>query len=94
MKLFEAFKKSWLIITRITLVATLIVAAVSFFIIKPEYDVSTKGFIGKNEGENQAYSQNDVFIYQKPISPNKKVNIIIALLLGLMVISSELYKRK
>ena len=36
-----------------------------FFIIKPEYEVSTKAFIGKDEGENQADSQNYVLIYQK-----------------------------
>lgn len=64
-ELFEALKKRWLMIATITLVATLIAAAVSFFVIKPEYEASTKVFIGKDEGENQAYSQNDVLMYQK-----------------------------
>ena len=64
-ELFEALKKRWLMIATITLVATLIAAAVSFFVIKPQYEASTKLFIGKDEGDNQAYSQNDVLLYQK-----------------------------
>ncbi|MBE6059370.1 MAG: capsular biosynthesis protein [Clostridium sulfidigenes] len=64
-ELFEAFKKRWLMIVSITLIATIVSAAVSFFVIKPQYEASTKVFIGKDEGENQSYSQNDVLMYQK-----------------------------
>ena len=64
-ELFEALKKRWLMIISITLIATIISAVFSFFIIKPQYEASTKVFIGKDEGENQSYSQNDVLMYQK-----------------------------
>ncbi|MDZ4907399.1 YveK family protein, partial [Clostridium perfringens] len=63
-ELFEALKKRWLMIFTITIIATVIVAALNFFVIKPKYEASTKVFIGK-EGENQAYNQNDVLMYQK-----------------------------
>lgn len=37
----------------------------SFYIIKPKYEASTKFFIGKESiGEDQSYSQNDVIMYQ------------------------------
>ncbi|MBS5937903.1 YveK family protein [Clostridium sp.] len=64
-ELFEALKKRWLMIVVITLLATVVSAVFSFFVIKPQYEASTKVFIGKEEGENQNYSQNDVVMYQK-----------------------------
>ena len=63
-ELFEALKKRWLMIVSITLIATIISAILSFFIIKPKYEASTKVFIGKGESENQSYSQSDVLMYQ------------------------------
>lgn len=64
-ELFEALKKRWLMIVVITLLATVASAVFSFFIIKPQYEASTKVFIGKDDGEGQAYNQNDVMMYQK-----------------------------
>lgn len=64
-ELFEALKKRWLMIVVITLLATVASAVFSFFVIKPQYEASTKVFIGKDDGENQSYSQNDVMMYQK-----------------------------
>lgn len=61
---FEALKKRWLMIVSITLIATIISAVLSFFVIKPQYEASTKVFIGKDEGDTQGYSQNDVLMYQ------------------------------
>ena len=63
-KLFEALKKRWLMIVSITLIATIISAVLSFFIISPKYEASTKVFIGKDESEDQKYSQSDVLMYQ------------------------------
>ena len=63
-ELFEALKKRWLMIVSITLIATIIAAVFSFFIIKPQYEASTKVFIGKDGTENQRYSQSDVLMYQ------------------------------
>lgn len=64
-ELLEILKNKWLMIVAITLLSTIISAGVSFFIISPEYESSTKVFIGKDERENQNYSQNDVLMYQK-----------------------------
>ena len=64
-ELFEALKKRWLMIVVITLLATVASAVFSFFVIKPQYEASTKVFIGKDDGENQGYNQNDVMMYQK-----------------------------
>lgn len=64
-ELFEALKKRWLMIVTITLIATIASAAISFFVIKPQYEASTKVFIGKDESEGQNYNQNDVLMYQK-----------------------------
>ena len=64
-ELFEALKKRWLMIVVITLIATIISGILSFFVIKPQYEASTKVFIGKDEGEGQNYSQSDVLMYQK-----------------------------
>ena len=62
---FEALRKRWLMIVSITLIATIVSAAVSFFVIKPQYEASTKVFIGKAESENKSYSQDEVMMYQK-----------------------------
>lgn len=64
-EIFDALKKRWFMIVSITLTATILSAALSFFVIKPKYAASTKLFIGKEEAESQGYSQNDVTMYQK-----------------------------
>lgn len=63
--LIEALKKRWIMIVLITLIATLISGLVSFFLIKPQYEASTKVFIGKEEGSDEAYNTNDIQMYQK-----------------------------
>lgn len=64
-EIFEALKKRWLMIVTIALIATIASAALNFFVIKPQYEASTKVFIGKDENEGQNYNQNDVLMYQK-----------------------------
>jgi capsular polysaccharide biosynthesis protein len=63
-ELFEALRKRWLMIVSIALIATIISAILSFFIIKPKYEATTKVFIGKDESGDQSYSQSDVLMYQ------------------------------
>jgi len=63
--LIEALKRRWIMIVLITLIATLISGLVSFFLIKPQYEASTKVFIGKEEGAEEAYNNNDIQMYQK-----------------------------
>lgn len=64
-EVLEVLKKRWKIILIITLVSTLLSGLVSFFLISPKYESSTKLFIGKEEGADQGYNQNDVSMYQK-----------------------------
>lgn len=61
-----ALKKRWRLIALITIGITLISAILSFFVIKPQYEASTKLFIGKQESQdNNAYNSNDVMMYQQ-----------------------------
>lgn len=63
-ELFEALKKRWLMIVSITLIATIISGILSFFIINPKYESTTKVFIGKDESVDKSYNQSDVLMYQ------------------------------
>ena len=61
-----ALKKRWKLIALITITATLVSAILSFFVIKPQYEATTKLFIGKQENqENNAYNNSDVMMYQQ-----------------------------
>ena len=64
-EIFEALKKRWIMIVAITLSATLISGLISFFVIDPVYETSTKVFIGKEENDETAYNTNDIQMYQK-----------------------------
>lgn len=63
-KIFDALKKRWLMIVSITLITTIISAAITFFVIKPKYKANTKLFVGKYDVETEEYSQSDVLMYQ------------------------------
>lgn len=62
-----ALKKRWKLIALITIAATLVSAILSFFVIKPQYEASTKLFIGKQESNQNAavYDNSDIMMYQK-----------------------------
>jgi len=68
--LVSTLKKRWKFICIITLIATIFSATISFYIILPKYETSTKVFIGK-EGSaikgaaDSNYNGNDVEMYQK-----------------------------
>ena len=64
-EIFEAIKKRWIMIVAITLVATLVSGVLSFFVIDPIYESSTKVFIGKDESDNAAYNSSDINMYQQ-----------------------------
>lgn len=64
-EIFKAIKKRWIMIVSITLSTTLIAVILSFFVIKPVYETSTKLFIGKEENDETAYNSNDIQMYQK-----------------------------
>ncbi|MDM0466720.1 Wzz/FepE/Etk N-terminal domain-containing protein [Clostridium perfringens] len=61
-----ALKKRWRLIALITIIVTLVSAILSFFVIKPQYEATTKLFIGKQESQdNNAYNSSDVMMYQQ-----------------------------
>lgn len=64
-EIFEALKKRWIMIVAITLTATIISGIISFFVIDPVYETSTKVFIGKEESDNAAYNSSDISMYQQ-----------------------------
>ncbi|BCZ47076.1 capsular polysaccharide biosynthesis protein [Clostridium gelidum] len=68
-KLAGILIKRWKLICMITLTATIFSIIISFFIIIPKYQTSTKVFIGKEDSKTQDkdknYNGNDVDMYQK-----------------------------
>jgi len=68
-KLVGILIKRWKLICMITLTATIFSIIISFFIIIPKYQTSTKVFIGKEDSKtqdkDQNYNGNDVDMYQK-----------------------------
>lgn len=64
-EIFEALKKRWKMIALITILATVASGILSFFVIKPVYEASTKVFIGKEESSEEGYNSNDIAMYQK-----------------------------
>lgn len=58
-------KKRWKMVALIFSIFIISSLILSFFIIKPKYEASTKFFIGKEAiGQNQDYSANDIIMYQ------------------------------
>ena len=61
--------KRWKMIIIITLITTIFSGVISFFIISPKYEVSTKVFIGKENNQikvqDQTYNDSDVEMYLK-----------------------------
>ena len=64
-EIFEALKKRWKMIALITILATVVSGVLSFFVIKPVYEASTKVFIGKEESAEEGYNSSDIQMYQK-----------------------------
>ena len=64
-EIFESLKKRWIMIVAITLTATIISGVISFFVIDPVYEASTKVFIGKEESDDAAYNSSDINMYQQ-----------------------------
>ena len=64
-EIFEVLKKRWIMIVAITLTATIISGVLSFFVIDPVYETSTKVFVGKEESDDAAYNSSDINMYQQ-----------------------------
>ncbi|WP_026106436.1 YveK family protein, partial [Clostridium saccharoperbutylacetonicum] len=57
--------KRWKMIVSITIISTIFSVFMSFYMISPKYEASTKVFIGKENSKDARYSDNDVNMYQK-----------------------------
>lgn len=64
-EIFEALKNKWQLILSITLAATIIATVLSYFVISPKYEATTKLFIGKDISADSSYNANDISMYQK-----------------------------
>ena len=75
--LVDILIKRWKFILLITLTTTILSIIISFFIIPPKYEVSTKMFIGKEDskiqGKEQNYNDSDVQMYQKLLKTYSEV---------------------
>lgn len=69
--LLEALRKRWKMIVGITLAATIMAAVVSFFLIKPKYEASSKLFIGKETSQEQ--NNSDAQMYQQLVKTYSEV---------------------
>ena len=63
--LFIILRNRWKVVVGIATAITLFVGVISFFVIKPVYEVNTKVFIGKEEAKDADYNNNDIQMYQK-----------------------------
>lgn len=64
-ELIKILKNRWKIIVITTIISTIFSIIMSFYIVSPKYEASTKVFIGKENNEGMNYTDNDVQMYQK-----------------------------
>lgn len=64
-EIFEILKKRWKLILTFTLASTLVASISLFLLIAPQYESSTKVFIGKEESQKKDYNISDIQMYQK-----------------------------
>lgn len=64
-EIVDSLKNRWKFVVICTLSFILVASIMSFFVIKPTYQSSTKVFIGKEESKVQSYDQGEITMYQK-----------------------------
>jgi len=64
-EIFEILKKRWKLILTFTLASTLVASISLFLLTAPQYESSTKVFIGKEENQKKDYNISDIQMYQK-----------------------------
>ncbi len=63
--IFEILRKKWKIILVFALTSTLVASIALFLLITPQYESTTKVFIGKEESQQEGYNILDIQMYQK-----------------------------
>ncbi len=63
----DTLVKRWKMIVSVTMVTTILVGIISFFVIAPKYEADTKVFIGKENtnAKDQNYNSSDIQMYQQ-----------------------------
>lgn len=64
-EIFEMIKRRWIFIVIVTVISTVTTGVLSFYVIEPKYETSSKVFIGKEEGNEDGYNSSDIQMYQK-----------------------------
>lgn len=66
-EIIDMLIKRWRMIVAITMMATITAGIISFFVIAPKYEASTKVFIGKENTntKDQNYNNSDIQMYQQ-----------------------------
>lgn len=72
-EIIQSLKKRWKLILICTMVMTICVTAFTLFLVKPKYETSTKLFIGKEQGSQEAYNNSDVQMYQQLLKTYSEV---------------------
>lgn len=64
-EIFGILKRKWKLILILTLSSTLVSSIALFLLITPQYESTTKVFIGKEENQQEGYNISDIQMYQK-----------------------------
>lgn len=64
-EIFEILKRKWKLILVFALSSTLVASIALFVLIDPQYESTTKVFIGKEESQQEGYNILDIQMYQK-----------------------------
>lgn len=64
-EIFEMIKRRWIFIVIVTVISTVTTGVLSFYVIEPKYETSSKVFIGKEENNEDGYNSSDIQMYQK-----------------------------
>lgn len=64
-EIFEILKRKWKLILVFALSSTLVASIALFVLIDPQYESTTKVFIGKEESQQEGYNISDIQMYQK-----------------------------
>lgn len=64
-EIFEMIKRRWIFIVILTIISIVTTGVLSFYVIEPKYETSSKVFIGKEENNEDGYNSSDIQMYQK-----------------------------
>ena len=64
-EIFGMLRKRWLMITSITLIAAILAAGVSFFVLKPQYEASTTMIVSYKQNQEAVMNATDLQMSQK-----------------------------